>query len=324
MALAGCAAADDPPSTAGEPPADGAFPVTIESALGTAVIESPPERVVTIGWGTEDTVLELGIVPVGVEHDDWSGDEDGYRPWFREAVEALGAELPTTFTTYPELDIDTIVSLQPDLILAPQSGLTQDQFDILNDLAPTVAYPEAPWQTPWDTEIELVGRALGKPDEAAAIIADLEAQFEAVAAEHPEFEGVTFAYVYAAEPGQLHLYQRHDPRVEFIARLGLEEVPDLAAMELTEGWFTTDLGLEHAYLLDDVDVLFTWFNDEANKAEVEAQPLFAQIPAVRRGSYVVTLDRSLSMAASLITPLSVPWAMDRYVALISDAVANLD
>lgn len=300
------------------------FPVTIDSALGTAVIEEEPERVVTIGWGAQDTVFALGTVPVGVERDDWSGDADGYRPWFREAVEEAGEPLPETISVSPEIDMDTIVALEPDVIIAPNSGLTQADFDVLNELAPTVAYPERAWATPWDREIELIGQALGKPDEAAALIDQITADFDDVASAHPEFDDVTFAYIYAAQPGQLQLYQRHDPRVEVLARLGLDEVPELAEMELTEGTFTTDLGLESADLLDDVDVLFTWFNDEQNKAEIEAQPLYAQIPAVERGSYVALTDHQLAAAASIITPLSIPWVIDDYVALVSDAVDQLD
>ncbi|AYY12100.1 iron-siderophore ABC transporter substrate-binding protein [Actinobacteria bacterium YIM 96077] len=325
--VASSESAGDPAEPAGS--SDGsaaadAFPVTIESALGTAVIESEPERVVTIGWGADDIAVALDVVPVGIEEATFAGDDDGYRPWLREAVEASGADLPTTFSAQPELDIDAVVALEPDLILAPQSGITQDDYDVLSDLAPTVAYPERAWATPWDTQIELVGKALGKSDAADALIDQVTSRIADTAAEHPEFEGVTFAYIYAVERGSLHVYQRQDPRVEFVARLGLEEDPELSSLELSEGQFTTDLGLERADMLDDVDVVITWFNDEENQAEIEAQPLYAQIPAVQRGSYVVNHDHALIMAATLMTPLSVPWAVDEYAEDISDAIQHLE
>ncbi|NDL58685.1 iron-siderophore ABC transporter substrate-binding protein [Phytoactinopolyspora mesophila] len=333
--MAGCANAEDPAEAdgaadttagAGDTGSDSPeqFPVSIDSALGTAVIESPPERVVTIGWGPEDLVFALGVVPVGVEHDEWSGDEDGYRPWFREAVEEAGHELPETFMATPEIDMDAIVALEPDVIIAPNSGLTQSDFDVLNELAPTVAYPERAWATPWDTQIELIAEALGKSDQAPVLIDEITAYFTEAAAAHPEFEDVTFAYIYAVQPGLLHLYQRHDPRVEFLTRLGLQEVPELAEMELSEGQFTTDLGLEQADLLDDADIIVTWFNDDANQAEIEAQPLYARIPAVERGTYVPINDHHLAAASSLMTPLTVPWVLDDYLELISDAVDQLD
>jgi iron complex transport system substrate-binding protein len=320
---AATAGSDDPGNPENSANED-AFPVSIDSALGTAVIESPPERVVTIGWGPEDLVLALGVVPVGVEHDEWSGDADGYRPWFREAIEDGGHELPATISAVPEIDMDAIVALEPDVIIAPNSGLTQSDFDILNQLAPTVAYPERAWATPWDTQIELIAEALGKSEQAQPLIDEITGHFSEAAAEHPEFADISFAYIYAVQPGQLHLYQRHDPRVEFLTRLGLQEVPELAEMELGEGLFTTDLGLEQADLLDDADLIVTWFNDESNQAEIEEQPLYARIPAVDRGSYVAINDHHLAAASSLMTPLTVPWVLDEYVELISDAVGQLD
>src|SRR5690606_17835008 len=124
-----------------------AFPVTIESSLGEAVIDAKPERVVTLGWGAADIALSLGTVPVGIEEDTWGGDEDGYQPWFRAAVEDQGADLPQTIAMYPELDVDAIVALEPDLVLAPQSGLDQAVFDQLSAFVPVVAAPGDPWQT---------------------------------------------------------------------------------------------------------------------------------------------------------------------------------
>ena len=320
--LAACSTAvtaDDPASA---PAGLGAFPVTIESALGDAVIPAQPERIVTIGWGSADTAVALGTTPVGVEVDAWSGDEDGYQVWTRAAIEERGDELPTTFTVYPEVDIDAIVELTPDLILAPQSGLSQDDFDILSDLAPTVAFPDAPWSTGWDTQIEIIGEALGKPAEAADLISDLEGQIAAAASANPQLAGLSFAYVYAGEPGTLSVYQEGDPRVDIVSRLGMTQPAAVADLPQSKGSFTANLGLERADVLDDVDVLFTWANDEDAAAATAAQPLYAQIPAVERGSYVLNLDRQVGMAMSIITPYSVPFALGEYLPVIVDAAGK--
>lgn len=319
LALTACATPTSPSSTAS---GGGAFPVTIESALGSATITAAPQRVVTIGWGSADTAVALGTVPVGVEVDAWAGDADGYQVWTREAIEASGAELPTNFAVYPEIDIDAIVELAPDLILAPQSGLSQDDFDILSDLAPTVAYPGEAWRTKWDTQIEIIGQALGKTKKAAALISDLTTEMNDAATANPELAGLTFAYIYAGEPGTLSVYQQGDPRVDIISGLGMTMDPMLAGLPLAEGAFSSVIGLERADLLSDVDVLFTWFNDDASAAATLAQPLYAQIPAAQRESYVVNIDRQLNMAMSMITPYSVPWALDEYLPVISAAAAR--
>ena len=114
-----------------------------------------------------------------------------------------------------------------------------------------------------------------------------------------------------------------DPRVDLISGLGLTLDPAVAAVPLSAGTFASTVGLEQADLLNDVDVLFTWFNDTDNQASIEAQPLFAQIPAFARGSYVPNVDNQLAMASSLLTPLSVPWALDAYIPMIKDAAANV-
>lgn len=124
--------------------------VTIESALGKAVITEKPERIVTLGMGSAETVIALGTIPVGVENYAWGSDDTGYLPWVHEAVTKQGGELPEQFTGGTDLNIEAIIALEPDLILAPWSGITQQQFDSLNAFAPTVAYAESPWTITWE------------------------------------------------------------------------------------------------------------------------------------------------------------------------------
>jgi iron complex transport system substrate-binding protein len=322
LLLAGCATSSSG-SSSSEPAGDGSFPVTLSSSLGDAVIPSAPKRIVTIGWGTADTVVALGTTPVGVEAATWGGDEDQYFPWVRDAIEATGDDLPTTFNVYPEVDVEAILELEPDLILAPQSGISAEEYATLSAVAPTVAYPGDAWRTAWDDQIEIIGKAMGKGSEAAGLVDDIKTQLADAAAAHPEFKDLSFAYVYAAEPGTLSLYQAGDPRVDLISGLGLTLDPTVAAVPISAGTFASTVGLERADLLDDADVVFTWFNDEANQQAIEAQPLFAQIPAVARGSYVPSVDNQLGMASSMLTPLSVPWALDKYIPAIVDAAAKV-
>jgi iron complex transport system substrate-binding protein len=325
LLLAGCSGAGggEAPASAGTASDSSAFPVTIESALGDAVIPSAPKKIVTIGWGSADTAIALGTTPVGMEAATWGGDKDQYFPWTRDAIEKAGDPLPTVFNVYPEIDVESVLALAPDLILAPQSGITAEQYATLSKIAPTVAYPGEPWRTSWSDQITIIGKALGKSDKAAELIDGINNTLGDTKAAHPEFTGVNFAYVYAAEPGTLSLYQAGDPRVDLIRGIGLTMDPTVAAVPITKGTFTSTVGLERADVLNDVDVLFTWFNDAANQKTIEAQPLFAQIPAVKRGSYVPSVDNQLGMASSMITPYSVPWALDRFVPQITDAVAKV-
>lgn len=319
LALAACggtAGDDDAAEGSAESPAadDSAFPVTIEHALGEATIEAAPERVVTIGWGSQDTVLALGTVPVGVPADTWAGDPDtGLLPWTAQAVEDLGGELPTTFVDLPEVDVEAVAELQPDLILATYSGISPEVYAQLELIAPTVAYPDQPWLVSWQDQTLINGRALGQAEEAEQLVADMEELLAETGAENPSLAGTTFAYVYTGTDGTLSAYVEGDPRVDMLTGLGMELAPGVAGLEAPEGTFFVNLGTESTDLLDDADVLITWYNDEQEQATVEALGTFAAIPAVQRGSYLPILDRALGMAMSTTTALSLPWGLEEFV-----------
>ena len=321
LTLAACAGSTDSadePTASATSTSDDIFPVSIDSTLGTAEIEAKPERVVTLGWGAADIAFSLGTVPVGIEEDTWGGDADGYQPWFRDAVEDEGAELPETIAMYPELDVDAIIALEPDLVLAPQSGLEQDVFDQLSAFVPVVAYPGEPWQTSLEDQVTIAAEALGVPEKAEPLLEERQAAIDTAAEENPDLAGLTFAYVYGGDqPGALSVYLPGDPRVELLTGLGLALAPSVSTLSASPGTFVSTLGLEIADQIDDADLLFTWFNSAEEQASTEAQPLWAQIPAFASGAYVPMLDPKLGMAVSVATPLSVPWAIDEYVPLIT-------
>jgi iron complex transport system substrate-binding protein len=328
LALAACGGTETSPEASEPAAADeaaeasGAFPVTIDSALGEAVIEEAPERVVTVGWAAQDAAVALGVTPVAIPTDAWSGDAEGYQPWFRDAVEAEGGDLPVTYTDLPTVDVEAIVEAEPDVILAPLSGLDQGVYDQLSAFAPVVGYPEGKWISTWQEVIDLTGQALGKPDEAAALIADVEGMIADAGAENGDLAGKTFAYAYIGEPGQLAFYPETDARVAFLTSLGMELAPSVASLEIPEGSFYASISMENVDVLDDVDVLISWYNSAEEQAAAESQPLFAQIPAVQRGSYLPMVDRQLAAATTVVTPLSVPWALEEYVPLVAGAAAK--
>ncbi len=59
------------------------------------------------------------------------------------------------------IDFEAVANTNPDVILAAYSGLTQQDYDTLSQIAPTVAYPTTAWSTPWRDWIKLESKALG-------------------------------------------------------------------------------------------------------------------------------------------------------------------
>lgn len=324
IALTGCASTADPADETAAAAGSDFETVTIEHALGEAVITSKPERIVTLGQGSAETAIALGTVPVGIEEYAWGADDTGYLPWIYDAVEERGEELPTQFTGSTELDIEAIVELEPDLILAPWSGVTQEQYDLLAEIAPTVAYPELPWTITWEEQIETIGAALGQSEDAEKLIDDIDEQLASAARE--EYEGITFSYIYNSGAGTLGVFFETEQRVAMVSALGLTVDPVIESLREyeVEGTDSASIGLENADKLSDSDLIFTFYSDEETRTEIEAQALYQQIPAIARGSVVAPTDQSFVTGSSIINPLTVPWALERFIPLIDEAIAKLD
>lgn len=319
------------PSAAGKPAAAppvtastvAGFPVTLETALGPAVIPAPPKRVVALGLGADDLVLSLGVVPVGVGRADWGGDSDHYWPWVRAAIEARGQPLPERITVYPELDIEKIIALRPDVVLAPFSGVSPEAYAQLSRLVPVVGYPEQPFLTPVDTQIDLIAAALGTREAAAPLKARIHDTLAQAARRYPELSGKTFAYVRAdLGSGNFAAYVAGDPRVDTLSAMGLTLAPSVRGLRASAGHFAHYLGFEHADALGDADILVSWFYTPQERDRTAAMPLYASIPAVRRGAYVALSDPALVMASSSGTPLAVAWMLDRLAPRLAEAARH--
>ena len=305
-------------------------PVTITHALGTAEITGKPERVVTLGQGSAETAIALGVVPVGTEEYEWGADDTGQLPWIHEELKREGV----AEDDYPELisagdngvSVEEIARLDPDVILAPWSGITAEQYKGLSALAPTVAYPEKAWTIDWEDQITTVATALGETDRAEGLIGGIEDRFAAVREENPEFADHDFAFIYnQGATGDMGVFLPSEQRVAMVSNLGLKVAPFVEEMKgkEKEGTDSATFSIENADKLNDVDLLFTFYSDKANRAEMEALPTYGAVTAIRRGAVVAPTENSFVTGSSIVNPLTVPWALDRYVPMIKDALAHL-
>lgn len=316
LLLASCSASADPGSPAADPQAGGggsdAFPVTVEHAHGETTIPTEPKRIVTIGWITDDVVVGLGVVPVGSPQQ-WGAEADGYLPWFKDRVAELGGELPELLKSKDGTpDFEQILALEPDLILAPHSGVTDDEYEQLSQIAPIVAYVDKPWMSgDWRDLSRLVGKALGKTDAAEKQILEVEAELEQVKADHPEFVGTTFLYGLGLSEGSndLGLYVSEDPRVRFLRELGFVDSPSLDQLQKeTEDSFFGGVSLENVSNLE-ADVFVAWSNDAATTDRTLANPLFSRWAPITSKHYYILADSTTAMATNGPSPISIQWAL---------------
>lgn len=315
LALAACAgSADNGATSPSEPavPADG-FPLTIEHKFGRTEIPAAPQRVVSVGFNDHDTLLALGTTPVGVR--DWYGDYPSATwPWARDEL----ADAQPEVLDSSAIDFEAVAALQPDLIAGVFSGMTQEDYDLLSQIAPTVAQPAAynDFGTPWREVTRIYGRALGVEERAEAVVAEVDARLAQARDDNPVFDEATAAVVFFAE-GQLGAYASQDLRSRLLADLGFRvppEIDDAAG----EGGFFAPLSLEQAELVDG-DVL-VWIT--ATRAELDAVrdlPVRATLDVQREGREVF-LPFELNGAMSFSSPLSIPYLLDGLVPELQAAV----
>lgn len=302
----------------------GTFPTTVEHAFGETTVESDPQRIVTVGWTDHEIVAALGEVPVGAVRINWGGNEAGSTDWFDEAVTELGHD-PADITRYDDSDgipVDEIAAMEPDLIIGSNSGMTQEDYDRLARIAPTVAYPETAWATPWRESVEVVGQAIGRPDQAEQAIADTEAAFEEAKEAHPQLEGTSFAWGWFSptDTSTIGLYNVIDLRPQFLTELGMVNAPVVEEMSGEEN-FSANLSAEQADTLDaDVFIFYTDGGFTADK--LLEDPLLSQIPAMASGAYVESDTPQDVVGMSSPTPLSIPVALDRFIPQVAEAAAT--
>jgi iron complex transport system substrate-binding protein len=296
------------------------FPISIEHAFGTTTLSSKPERVATVAWANHEVPLALGIVPVGFARADFGDDNnDGLLPWVAAKLEELGAETPVLFDEGDGIDFEAVAATEPDVILAAYSGLSQQDYDMLSQIAPVVVYPEAPWSTDWREMIRLNSLGLGMAAEGEALIADLEAEISETVSAHPELSGKRAMFVThldAFDLSTISFYTAHDTRVKFFEDLGLQSPQSVLDASET-GKYSGSVSAEQIDLFNDVDILVT-YGDQQLVDSIQANPLISKMPAAARGALVVLGSDPMGTAANP-TPLSISYVLKDYVALLSSA-----
>ena len=297
-----------------------AYPITIEHAFGTTVLEAKPERIATVAWANHEVPLALGVVPVGFARANFGDDDDdGLLPWVKAKLDELGAETPVLFDEGDGIDFEAVAATEPDVILAAYSGLSQADYDTLSQIAPVVAYADYPWSTDWRDMIRLNSAGLGMAAEGDALIADIEGEITDALAEHPELKGKSAMFVTHLNPFDLstiNFYTPNDTRVKFFADLGLVD-PSSVVKASEPGKFSGSVSAEQIDAFNDVDIAVT-YGDAALIAALKLNPLLAKLPVVANEALVVLGQNPLGTAANP-TPLSISYVLEDYIDLLAAA-----
>jgi len=312
LALAACSSSAPEPSGGADngsqaPTAAAAFPVSIANKFGTTEIPAQPQRIVTVGFHEQDWLYAMGIAPIAVR--EWYG---GYEyatwPWADAARTAVGAE-PTVLGS-GELDYEAIASLSPDLIIATWSGITKDQYDLLSQIAPTLAQSGdyADYGMPFDVETRMIAQAVGKVDAGEQLIADIANKEQSIKDANPDWANWTAAvtFVYEGQPGA---YFSYDPRPALLGTLGIN-VTDIDKVGDPATDFYATVSPENLDKLDSDANIWLGATEPGTRETVEGMPLFSQMNASVKGGQIWSTDGVFEGAFSFASPLSIPYVLD--------------
>lgn len=303
--------------TAAEPDA---FPVTIEHAYGKTTIEAEPKRVATLGWVDQDHALALGVVPVGAVEITWGGNDQLSTPWFDEQLDELGGEPPTRYSDADGAPVEEIAALQPDLILATNSGITEAEYQKLSKIADVVAYPGDPWLTTWEESLALVGKALGRSELAEEVHDETEATMAQAVEDNPQIVGKSFIFAALAttDMSKIDYYLPADNRPRLLTDLGMLNAPIIEELA-APGQFYGTVSAERAAELES-DVFITYAETGKDLETFRSHLLLGRIPGIASGHVLASTDKTDALGMSSPSPLAIPYAMEHFVPQVANVV----
>ncbi|WP_116115952.1 iron-siderophore ABC transporter substrate-binding protein [Austwickia chelonae] len=305
-------------NNSGSAPTD-SFPVDIDHALGTTTVKKAPQRIVTVGWSDHDVVAALGQAPVGATKVTWGGNDKGSTPWFDAKLKELGNPEVTRIADADGVDTEAIAKLNPDLILGVNSGLKQEEFDKLTKIAPTIAYPKAPWATSWEEQLSIIGKATGRSSAAKTLREQTDKRIDEALARYPQIKGKSAAWVWftPTDLSTIGIYTTTDARPHMLRRFGMIDAPTVS--ELSNGpAFSATISAEKAHTVES-DVTLFYADDEQLKT-LQAHPLISRLPALAANRYFASANNQEALPLSSPTPLSIPVALDSFLPKLAQAV----
>jgi iron complex transport system substrate-binding protein len=242
---------------------------TVEHAMGETEIEGTLGRVVVLDTGELDSVMSLGVTPVGAV----------------EAVEGLG--LPSYLEgtgeienvgTIEEPNLEKIATLEPDLILS--SELRHEPiYDRLSQIAPTV-FTKTTGVT-WKENFEKHAEAMNRTDEAKKVMKSYGERLEDFGNAMGDRLGETEVSVVRFLPGETRIYQKESFVGTVLEDAGLprppsQDVDEFAILNASEETIPEMGG-------DAIFVTAYGPEDETTRERITSDPLWRKLDAVREG-----------------------------------------
>jgi iron complex transport system substrate-binding protein len=243
---------------------------TVKHAMGETKVPMTPQRVVVLDTDKLDTMVTLGLAPVGAAQAQENQKWPAYLGSALSATKAVG--------TLQAPNIEAIIALKPDLILG--SKFRQAAFyDKLSKIAPTV-FTEKVGVT-WKENFLLDAEALGKKDQATQLLSAYETRAKEVGAKFSKLEVGIVRFM----PTEIRVY---GPESFSGIVVGDAGIPRPAAQQLADQQDKRfgKLSQENIAKAEADAIFYSAYGEAAAKSQatVTGGPLWKNLEAVKSGN----------------------------------------
>jgi len=209
-------------------------------------------------------VVALGVTPVGAS----LRSAPDFMKERLEGVKALG---------WPEANLETILSLEPDVILSTKGSAGQI-YDQLSQIAPTVLVKGGSGN--WKSRFRVIAEALGKTERAEQLMSEYQQRTEQLQAQLGTPQNRPEVSVVNVRADRIRLYLKDTFCGLVLQDAGLPRPPS----QDSEGT-VKNISLESIETADG-DVMFLWTYGSGGAksalADLKAEPLWSKLDVVQR------------------------------------------
>ena len=273
---------------AGTPTSGGVSPTRpVKHAMGETQVPAHPQRVVVLEEGPLNSALALGVKPVGAVT---ALEGAGFPAYLADRTAGI-----QTVGTILQPNLETVVALQPDLILGVKSR-HEAIYPRLSRIAPTV-FTETHrccWRESFMTDAE----ALGKSGEARQVMDAYWQRLAELKTKMGDRLGQTRVSVVRFVPGSIYLYQKASYIGTILADAGL---PRPQSQDVDE--FALQVGHELIPQMGGDVIFVTTYGppDKTQIDELRSHPLWQQLEAVRQGKVYTVPDEYWMVGLGIIS-----------------------
>ncbi|KAM9863138.1 hypothetical protein ACI1US_00927 [Leucobacter sp. BZR 635] len=307
LGLAGCTSTS-PAELGGE--AAGSKPRSVKHVYGTTHIPASVSRVACVGLASHDISLALGVMPIAVQASE--ALDTKLSPWFHDRMTEVGGRPPEMLARDSWTRVQkSLERLAPDLILAVNGQLSKQHYEELSKIAPVVAHPGAPANTPWREAVAMVATALGAPAAGEKLIATTEGEIADTRGLYADYSELGTLYIGSsgAQGADLEVFGEQTNEVRALREFGLHSAPALAELSIAEQIDPTKRKLVP---LDTVrgltaDLVLAAVPDSQRKNELRGGQFSATLGRTNDDT-ILLRARAEGYAMQESSPLSLSWA----------------